>query len=240
MFLNFDVIDKITNKDFTENKIYPYVNIRNILHDTFYEDLRKTLPDINNFKKAEGVARNYGQNPHNRYGYGGWTDKNLKISTSWKKFIKELKSNRYKKFLSRLFGTENFAIRFMWHYATKNQSVSPHFDSPRKLGSHIFYFNDENWNPSWGGQTTLYFDEKNKISKKSNPSPKDFDSFFSSEISKNCSLIFKNTDKSWHGVSPLECPEGIYRKVFILVIENENKFEKFKRIFTGYPFRDVI
>ena len=236
---NLEVLEKITLEDFVQNKVFPYINIKNTLHNDFYEDLLKTLPDINNFEKAENKTRNYGQQPHDRWGYGGWTDKNLQISSSWKKLIKELNSSKYKKFISKLFGTKNFVLRFMWHYAAKGQSVSPHYDGPKKLGSHIFYFNDDNWSSSWGGQTILCFDEKNKIPKESAPNLNDFDNIFFSENSKNSSLIFKNSNKSWHAVAPLNCPEGNYRKVFIVVIENESKFEKFKRIFTGYPTRSV-
>jgi hypothetical protein len=240
MTLNLEILDKITHEEFASNKVFPYINIKNTLHKDSYEDLFKTLPNIDKFEKAENVVRNYGQQSHDRWGYGGWTDKNLQISDPWRKLIKELKSSKYKKFLSRLFGTENLTTRFMWHYATKGQSVSPHYDSPRKLGSHIFYFNGDDWNPSWGGQTILCFDKKNKIIKESAPSLKDFDETFSADTSKNSSLIFKNSYRSWHAVSELNCPEGKYRKVFIVVIEKESKFEKFKRIFTGYPKREVI
>jgi hypothetical protein len=240
MKLNFEILDKITEKEFVNNKAFPYIYIKNTLHEDSYEDLIKTMPNIDNFEKAINITRNYGQQSHDRWGYGGWTDRNLKISDPWKKLIKELKSSKYKKFLSRLFRTDNLAIRFMWHYATKGQSISPHYDSPRKLGSHIFYFNDDDWNPAWGGQTVLCFDKKNKILKESAPSLEDFDEKFSAENSKNCSLIFRNSEKSWHSVSSLNCPEGKFRKVFIVVIENESKFEKIKRIFTGYPKRGVV
>jgi hypothetical protein len=37
--------------------------------------------------------------------------------------------------------------------------VSPHCDSPKKLGSHIFYLNTkEDWDPSWGGETLILDD----------------------------------------------------------------------------------
>lgn len=36
----------------------------------------------------------------------------------------------------------------------------------------------------------------------------------------NRSLLFTRKAGSWHGVRALRCPVGIYRKVFIVVVED--------------------
>ena len=51
-------------------------------------------------------------------------------------------------------------------------TCSPHCDAVWKLGSHIFYFN-EDWNPGWGGET-LVLDDGGRFSRRSAP---DFDDF---------------------------------------------------------------
>jgi len=89
-----------------------------------------------------------------------------------------------------MFGRDSLSLTLHWHYAPRGCSVSPHCDAVRKLGSHLCYFNtEEDWDPSWGGQTLL--------------------------------LDFMREDSSWHGVRTLQCPEGGYRKVFVVVIEDK-------------------
>ena len=36
----------------------------------------------------------------------------------------------------------------------------------------------------------------------------------------NRSFLFVRQEKSWHGVKEIRCPEGAYRKVFIVVIND--------------------
>lgn len=237
--INWQNLDKISSDEFTNDKIFPFVEIPEILHKNEYSKLLESMPDVQYFYENKGEARRDGTKPHSRFGYGGWNYKNLILPDTWKKFIDDIKSNNYRKFLSRLFNTNEFAIRFMWHYAGQGQSVSPHFDSPRKLGSHIFYFNDEKWDENWGGQTVLCFDRTKRIKSESRPALSNFDSYFKAKGNNNSSLLFMNSNISWHCVEPLKCPEGFLRKVFIIVIEKETKIEKIKRYFLGYPDRQV-
>ena len=239
MNLNWEKLNKISYDDFVKNKKFPYIEIDETFSNDKFELLLDTLPKKELFTKNENIERNYGQGVHERLGYGGWNYKDLILNNSWKSFIDEIRSQKYKKFLHRLFGTKNLNIRFMWHYASKGQSVSPHYDSDRKLGSHIFYFNSKNWDNNWGGQTLLCFDNNNEIPKKSAPRINDFDEIYMTKGLPNSSLLFRNSIDSWHSVEALNCPENYFRKVFIIVIEKETITEKFKRFFTGLPERGV-
>jgi hypothetical protein len=238
--LNWKIFNKITYDDFTKNKVFPFIEIDDTFQYENYKELLTNLPDKSLFEKSENQQRPYGQDSHDRLGYGGWDYEKLIISPVWKNFIDELKSKKYLDFLKRLFKTSKLSIRFMWHYASSGQSVSPHFDGRYKLGSHIFYFNFENWNPEWGGQTVLCFDDHNKIKKESAPRIEDFSSLYKSKATANSSLIFQNSPISWHAVSALKCPTGHYRKVFIVVIEKCNEVEKIKRYFFGNPARSSV
>jgi hypothetical protein len=109
-------------------------------------------------------------------------------------------------------------LRFHWHWATTGNSVSPHCDRKRKLGSHIFYLNTEDdWDPAWGGET-IVLDDGGRFTRNSAPEFEDFDHAIHANALGNRSFIFTRLGNSWHGVEEIRCPEGAYRKVFIAVI----------------------
>jgi hypothetical protein len=62
-----------------------------------------------------------------------------------------------------------------------------------------------------------------------------------SEILGNQSFIFQRTEHSWHGVRPLTCPEGRFRKVFIVVVNRVNLQVRWRHLrgkdADGYPLR---
>ena len=90
----------------------------------------------------------------------------------------------------------------------------------RKLGSRIFYFNEPGkWDPSWGGET-LILDDHGKFGLDSAPQFSDLETAAVPSTMGNRSLIFARKPHSWHGVRALTCPEGVYRKVFIIVPED--------------------
>ena len=55
----------------------------------------------------------------------------------------------------------------------------------------------------------------------------------------NRSLIFGRKGNSWHGVRDIRCPEGVFRKVFIVVFQDTNPrkmlLKKGRRLFRGEP-----
>ena len=51
-----------------------------------------------------------------------------------------MRGDRYRAAIGRLFDAKNPEFRFHWHYTPPGCSVSPHCDSRREFGSHIWYF----------------------------------------------------------------------------------------------------
>ena len=168
-----------------------------------------------------GVKRSHGQKPHDRLTLEYNTE--LEIAPEWHDFVGELRGQIYQDFLKRAFGRGMLALTFHWHYTPRSCSVSPHCDALRKLGSHIFYFHtDEDWDESWGGQT-IVLDDGGRFRRRSSPGFEDFEETGRSRIINNRSFLFARNANSWHGVEALNCPEGAYRKVFIVVIEDKTR-----------------
>ena len=142
-------------------------------------------------------------------------------------------SDSYRGFVSKLLGIPKVRFCFHWHYTPAGAEVGPHCDSKRKLGSQIFYLNTEqDWNPEWGGETVI-LDDKGKFETYSNPGWEDFDQEWPAQTMDNRSIIFGRRGNSWHGVRPINCPEGKFRKVFIVVFEENRPLKRLRRALTG-------
>lgn len=205
------------------------MNPSGLLTDWGYERLVETLPDLSLFEKRFGVKRAHGQHSHDRYTLE--YRKELPLSPHWTQFLDELQGEAYSRFLKRLLGIQSLDLHFHWHYTPNGCSVSPHCDAKHKLGSHIFYFNtQENWDPAWGGETVILNDH-GRFSRKSAPRFEDFPESLASTAIGNYSLLFQRLDKSWHGVRPVQCPEGHMRKVFIVVINRFSLIDRLQRVF---------
>ena len=217
-YLNRERIEQIDPASFQNRQPFPWLNLQGFLTDEGYRHLCETLPDISLFERTFGIKRAHGQASHDRYALQ--YHESLDIAQAWKDFIAELQGETYWSFLHRLFGLppgKRLPLTLHWHYAPRGCSVSPHCDASRKLGSQIFYFNtDEEWDPRWGGQT-LVLDDGGRFRPHSAPEFDDFQAL-AAEIMGNQSFIFKRTNHSWHGVRPLMCPPGRFRKIFIVVI----------------------
>jgi hypothetical protein len=206
---------------FRATKPYPYVNPKRLLTDQGFAALYENLPDLKLFNREFGIERSHGQAPHDRYALEYRDD--LPISPHWHNFIAELRGLEYRRFMRQMYDTRFLSLTFHWHYAPNGCSVSPHCDAIRKLGSHIFYFNTEkDWKEEWGGQT-LVLDDAGRFPRKSAPRFEDFDHEFAAEGMGNRSFIFARGDSSWHGVREINCPEGHFRRVFIVVVEDKRR-----------------
>jgi len=74
----------------------------------------------------------------------------------------------------------------------------PFLEKERRLNV-ILYLSKE-WNEDWNGETQLWNKDLTECVVKS-------------PVKFNTAIIFKTTDKSWHGLpEPIKCPEGVYRK----------------------------
>ena len=230
-YLDFERLERIDPGAFRAQKPYPWVNPEKLIREGGFERLRVTLPALSLFEKSFGVKRKHGQQSHDRYTLAYRED--LDLAPPWRDFLAEVRSERYRLDLARLLGTRSIALSFHWHYTPRGCSVSPHCDSTRKLGSHIFYFNtEEDWKSGWGGET-LILDDGGPFNRRSAPRFEDFDHAIASESIGNRSLLFGRSGNSWHGVREVRCPEGQMREVFIVVINGDGPIDKLRALVTG-------
>ncbi len=215
-YLNRACLDAVSENAFRNRYPYPWSSLENSLTPEGYELLRLTLPDVGGFQRQVGIRRGYGQAPHDRYllHYRPGLD----LALPWKEFLAELQGPVYQSFLRRVLGPRHFIPTFEWYYAWQGCAVSPHCDAVRKLATHIFYFNTEqDWHASWGGQI-LILDSERRFRAHSAPQFDDLKIAAALQPRGNGSLLFQRTPHSWHGVRPLQCPEGKLRRLFIVTI----------------------
>ncbi len=218
-YLNRDAMAGMRPETFQQQQPYPWVKIQKTLTDEGFGRLCENMPDVSLFHKEEGYKRAYGQAAHDRYGLHYTPD--LKLPQPWAEFMAELQGADYQAFLGRMLGTESFLLTFEWHYAWEGCSVSPHCDAARKIATHLFYFNQENWDPAWGGQT-LILDGRGRFRTHSAPDFDDLEVAASSDPAGNHSLLFGRKENSWHGVRPLSCPQGVMRRLFKVTVNTMN------------------
>jgi hypothetical protein len=220
-YLDFDLLESLDAKAFQQTRPYPFVNPEGALTPEGYQRLIDTLPGTEVMQPFFNVKRKHGQQPHDRWVLE-YSDRAV-LSDDWKAFIEELRSDRYVRWIRGMFGRGSLWLNFHWHYAPASASVSPHCDSARKLGSHIFYLNDpRSWDPSWGGETVV-LDDEGKFPTKSAPKWEDFPRAIPAVAIGNRSFLFARRGNSWHGVRAISCPEGMLRKVFIVVVNDRVK-----------------
>ena len=224
-YIDYERLSALNPDEYQRTQPYPWVNPTRLLTSEGYQALLESLPDVSMFRQSFGEPRRHGQKPHDRFVLA--YEDVPELAKPWHEFIDELCGRRYRRYVSRLVGKRALEFRFRWHYASAGCSVSPHCDTPPKIGSHIFYFNTtHDWDSSWGGDT-LILDDGGKFHPHSNPEFDDFDHTIPCHCIGNRSLLFTRNASSWHGVRKIECPEGYLRKIFVVVI---NRREPLKRL----------
>ncbi len=218
-YLNYGCLERLSAEQFQKRQPYPWVNIEGSLTAEGFERLHATLPDVSGFKLSAGYKRAHGQAAHDRYllHYHPSVD----VAEPWKEFVAEIQGERYDAFLRRMLGLrpgKKIFITLDWYYAWRGCSVSPHCDARRKWGTHIFYFDtDADWDASWGGHV-LIMDDGGRLHRHAAPSFDDLGVAASIDPRGNGSLLFHATPHSWHGVRPLECPDGTLRRLFLITV----------------------
>ncbi len=231
--LNWPLLDSIQASDFRNAEPYPWLNFQGALREDGYRALTAEHPDLELFSYYFNQPRKHGQRPHNRYTLE-WHE-GLALPAAWQQLIDELRSKRYLAWLRRLTGCHWLRLHFHWHYAPSGGEVSPHCDSKRKLGSHIFYMNTaQDWRDEWGGET-LVLNDGGRFDRESAPEFEDFDHIQPAKTLENCSLLFMRGGNSWHGVRAIQCPEDKLRKVFIVVINDASPWRRLRRKLKGKP-----
>lgn len=202
--------------------------IENPLTPAGFRTLLDEYPSLDLFEKHEGLPRGNGQRPHDRYYLGyklsryhapGYRGPGIAfpadLAPSWRRFLDEIEGPAYRDFLSDVLGTDRFALRCAWHMGMTGAEVSPHRDTMRKLSIQLFYFNaPEVWQRDWGGDLLILND---RLVDRENPEFSDFREVIPVSAVGNRSALCRNGPEAWHGVKPLDCPEGHYRRVFSVI-----------------------
>ena len=218
-YLDVDALNAIDAAAFLRVKPYPFINPAGLLTAEGHQRLIDNLPDIDVLQPNFGRKRSHGQVSHDRYNLE-YSQALKTVPATWHEFVAELHGPDYTRFMQRMYQRRKFHLNMHWHYTPAGCSVSPHCDAQQKLGSHIFYLNTaDEWDPEWGGQT-LILDDGGRFATSSAPAFEDFDRIIESECVGNHSTLFARRARSWHGVRELTCPEGKFRKVFIVVINH--------------------
>lgn len=214
-YLNIECLAAATKESFWNQPPYPWLKMQNTLMPDGYKCLCENMPDVLLFQRDTGIKCAYGQAPHERYSLHYWSG--LKLPAPWMEFLAELQGEPYHSFLHRMLGRRRFLLTFEWHYAWQGCSVSPHCDAARKIATHLFYFNQEDWDPAWGGQTLILGTGGRRFRTHSAPAFEELQVVASSEPGNN-SLLFGRTRHSWHGVRPLNCPHETMRRLFKVTV----------------------
>ena len=116
----------------------------------------------------------------------------------------------------------------------KDYSIHPKVKLQRKL--NLIIYMTPNWDSSWGGG--LEFWSHNEKTNKPQQLIKTID------CSYNKAVLFDTTQNSWHGLpSPLQCPEGIYRKslaVYYLTTPDESMEDRSRALFVPREDQDTL
>ncbi|MEP5763446.1 MAG: 2OG-Fe(II) oxygenase [Halieaceae bacterium] len=234
-FINTSVLDAITTAEFQQRDPFPWVNPQYFVVPARWQELLDSMPDISSFRAFFGKQRKHGQGSHDRYVLD--YEDGMELDPGWTEFIDELRGPAYRRFVCRLLGVKDVRFRFHWHFTPNGGEVTPHCDSKGKIGSQIFYLNTEqDWNRDWGGETVV-LDDGGRIDADNAPGFEDFDAEYPAETADNRSLLFGRRGNSWHGVRRINCPDGHFRKVFIVVFEEHRPLKmagkKLRRLLTG-------
>jgi len=217
-YLNLEKMNSLSADEFQNQEPYPWLNPNGVLFEEAYRTLVANQLSLNDLNPSIGNERPFGQQSHDRYSLE--YEESLHVPQVWHDFVKELKSDEFTNFKKRMFREEECDIRFHWHYAVPGQSVSPHTDGTRKIGSFIFYMNtNDDWKEEWGGNTLVLHDKAKKLDWQSAPDYADFDEETPSRMLENYCFMFKRNNHSWHAVRELQGEEGMVRKIFIAVID---------------------
>ncbi|HMW00002.1 MAG TPA: 2OG-Fe(II) oxygenase [Acidobacteriota bacterium] len=236
-FLNSDRLQQIHLTTMRGQQPCPWVLFHQLITPDGFEQLCQDFPSLDWFEKHQDQPRKSNQRPHNRY-YLAYQQsffsyqkartsafiKHSQLALSWQTLIEELQQPQYLQFLTHFFGTSAFQLQFSWHIGLTGSEVSPHCDWVGKLGTHLFYFNtSQEWSESWGGELIFL---SNKQTDVPNPDFEDFETHQALPFLDNRSTLFQNNPSAWHGVRPLTCPEGNYRRLFNVIATRLSRPER--------------
>jgi hypothetical protein len=105
-------------------------------------------------------------------------------------------------------------MAFEFSRLERESFVPPHTDHPNKLASLILYFPDPKWQDNYGGSTEFYRPKNRALDNNWDNRTVTFDDlvpFYRAPFVPNQLVVFLKSKNSYHGVTPITCPEGMSR-----------------------------
>ena len=208
--INLELLQKIEviANEYSTLRPFPHIVIDNFLDKNIAEYLHSQFPKMNAMPNIFKEPMSY---------KGQLSD----IDGKWPKFsriFELLQSNEFRSIVSKITGIKDLVHDPILaggglHQSPNSGFLDIHVDAnfhPVNKQMHrrvnlIIYVN-KSWNSSWGGNLEIWSDLNGKPNKL----------IHSIEPKFNRAVIFSTSRISWHGVSPVCCPDGESRKSLAL------------------------
>jgi len=141
-------------------------------------------------------------------------------------------------------------IGYEWSAMPPGSLVNPHTDKCSKMATFVWHIPERNWKPEFRGATHFVTPKNAKYNANWSNFKLPFDEvepLHISDAKQNRLIMFAKTANSWHAVPPIECPEGVWRRVFIFNIGmpfedrssfTQRAFESYYRRTEGWRYKD--
>lgn len=220
-YINYDLLNNYDIDLFRKAEYFPHANLQGFLTDEGFKKLASTfMMDKSKMVWDDSTYRGDNQGVHSRYHFYPTKENMYLLDKSWQDFFKELESDEYLTFVSKLLNIDKsrLYINYKFHLQPSGCEVPAHLDTFGKASNHLLYFNtEEDWKDEYGGHT-IGLCSKNVYKVNQTISDDDFEKKIKANILGNYSFIFKNTKYSWHKVDKIDCPDNLYRKVLLISI----------------------
>ena len=114
-------------------------------------------------------------------------------------------------------------VTFKFSRLSSGGWIPPHTDNPCKLLSFILYFAESDWPESYGGGTEIYEPRAALLRHNWRNVEMPFEAMKHRRIFAfvpNRLVFFLKSKNSWHGVSPISCPDGRSRKSLLMTLHD--------------------
>lgn len=224
---------------------YPIAWLPAALDERSWRDLFARWPDKKYFMKNPELGSKLSfsgkddpgnrKDPQRRRAADNYTRFTWQTGNPWRDFYKAIKAQT---FIATALAESKAVHVHLPHKAKGLQSrfefsqmpakggcILPHTDSPSKVITFVFPFEEE-WDEEWGGQTEVLLpkEDKNRYNWMNRQGAfEDFETVQKMPFKPGGALMFIKTHNSWHGVRPIEGPEGKWRRTVTVNIELARK-----------------
>jgi len=250
------VLDKFNREKHYFSSPYPHIIIENALPQELYNELSKTFPNSEIKKQLPVIQGHTYRYLANNVLY----KKTIPVSEKWQRFFEDHTSQNFYDMVLDIFDSDipytkqdiqqKVAVRgfagkkydmvtdtqFVVHQPTKGTTRTTHIDNPQELYAGLLYFKQDN-DKSTGGDFEIYEtgDVKQVWKLKGREIPEEQHKSLVKTITyqPNTLVMFLNTSKSVHGVTPRINADVDRLSINIIAETNDKRNEFFKLFNTG-------